>query len=183
MSARSSDWLAAAIGIGVIAMTVFVAVRDVDEAADAWSEMGPLAPGDEIPRFRASLTDGGVLDNGALEGEVTLLNFWATWCGVCEQQMPNIASLHDRFGERGVRVIGVNQDRSPDQPELVEEYAAQRDLRFEFALDTGRMGQAFRVSLIPHVAIVDRNGRLRYVHQGRVGEDTLAEELETLLNE
>jgi peroxiredoxin len=183
MSGRTSEWVAAAVGLLVIAVTVFVAVRDIDEAADAWSQMGPLAPGDEIPRFRASLTDGEVLDNAALEGRVTLLNFWATWCGVCEQQMPNISSLHERFGGRGVRVIGVNQDRTADQAGVVDEYVAQRDLRFEFALDTGRMGQAFRVSLIPHVAIVDREGRLRYVHQGRVGEDTLAEELETLLSE
>lgn len=183
MKGRGTEWLAAGIGIAVIAVTVFVAVRDVDDAAEAWSQMGPLAPGDEIPRFRASLVDGDALDNASLEGRVTLLNFWATWCGVCEQQMPTIVSLHETYAPRGLRVVGVNQDRSPDQAALVDEYVAQRDLDFEFALDTGRMGQAFRVSLIPHVALVDRQGRLRYVHQGRVSEGTLVEEVEGLLSE
>lgn len=173
----------AALGLAVLGLAVAVGVRDVDDAAAVWDEMGPLAPGSEIPRFRASLVDGGVIDNDELEGQVTLLNFWATWCGVCEQQMPAIASLDRRYKDSGVRVIGVNQDREGDQEEKVLDYLAAREMTLAMALDSGTMGRAFRVSMIPHVAIVDRKGELRFVHQGRVGEDTLAEELDELLNE
>jgi thiol-disulfide isomerase/thioredoxin len=173
----------AAIGLAVLGLAVGVGVRDVDEAATVWDEMGPLAPGREIPRFRASLVDGGVLNNDALEGQVTLLNFWATWCGVCEQQMPAIVSLDQKYGGSGVHVIGVNQDREGDQERKVVDYRTGRDMSLAMALDSGTMGRAFRVSMIPHVAIIDKRGELRFVHQGRVGEDTLAEELEQLLSE
>jgi len=171
------------VGLAVLGLVVAVAVRDVDTAVESWSRMGPLAPGVEIPRFRAQLSSGGNLDNDALRGEVTVLAFWATWCGVCEQQMPDIEALHRDYADRGVRVIGVNQDRDANQAQLVDAYVDERGLQFPVALDTGRMGRAFRVSLIPHVAIVDAQGELRHVHQGRVRADTLRQEIETLLNE
>ncbi len=183
MSSRGWEWILAGIGLAFILVAVTSAWRDIDRAVGDWSQMGPLAPGSEIPPFRARLSSGDRLDNDALEGRVTLLNFWATWCGVCEQQMPAIESLHRRYAGRGLRVIGVNQDRAADQGALVDAYLSERDLHFSMALDTGTMGKAFRVSLIPHVALVDRAGKLRFVHQGRVGEGTLADEVEQLLSE
>lgn len=183
MSERGTSIAFAIIGLIMVVLAVGVGLRDANQAASEWNEMGPLAPGKEIPNFHASILSGGELDNEALNGEVTLLNFWATWCGVCEQQMPNIAALHREYGTQGLRVVGVNTDRAGNQDELVAGYVASRELDFEMALDSGTMGKAFRVSLIPHVALVDRRGELRFVHQGRVGKDTLAEEIEELLSE
>ena len=97
--------------------------------------------------------------------------------------MPAIASLDEKYRESGVAVIGVNQDRDGDQEQKVTDYRRGRDLALAMALDSGTMGRAFRVSMIPHVAIIDQRGKLRFVHQGRVGEDTLADEIEALLNE
>jgi peroxiredoxin len=175
--------LAFAAGLGVVALAAVAGGRDLAGVARTWSDMGPLAPGREIPRFRAELLDGGVLDNDALSGQVTLLAFWATWCGVCERQMPGLQALQRRHRGRGLRVIGVDTDRGRDQAKLVERYRAEHGLELEMALDKGPVGGAFRVSLLPHVALVDKRGRLRHVHQGLVSEHTLDEEVTALLTE
>jgi thiol-disulfide isomerase/thioredoxin len=183
MSRRAADVAAVGLGAVVLAGALVVGARDVHRAAQAWSSLGPLGPGDAIPSFRAQLVGDGELDPAALEGRVTLLAFWASWCGVCEQQMPAIEALHRAHASRGLRVIGVNQDRVADQDGLVRAYARERGLDFEMALDTGPVGRAFRISMIPHVVLVDRHGDVRHVHQGRVGESTLVEEVDALLSE
>jgi len=167
----------------VLGLVLAAAGLDVRLASQHWGEMGPLAPGDELPEFRARTLEGEVFHNGTLEGQVSVLTFWATWCGACSREMPVLEELHAEYADRGVVLYGVNTDRDPDQETLARNYVTERGLDFPTVIDTGRVRQGFRVSMLPHLALVDRNGRLRYVHQGTVGKGTLRREIESLLSE
>ncbi|MCA9694658.1 MAG: TlpA disulfide reductase family protein [Nannocystaceae bacterium] len=173
----------AAIAGGLFALlfTVNVATA-VHQIHRDWGTMAPVASGEPLPELRAPLHGGGELRGDELRGAVSVLVFWTTWCGVCEQEMPTLVALHERFAAHGVAVIGVNSDRK-DQRERVARYLARRDLPFPVALDSGEFGDALRVSVYPHIVLADARGVIRYVHQGRVSEGTLAAEVRTLLGE
>ncbi len=175
--------LAIAAGVAALGLVLTATLVDLRLASQQWDRMGPLAPGDELPEFRAHTLDGEVFDNATLEGQVSVLTFWATWCGACSREMPVLEQLHADYASQGVALYGVNTDRGADQETLARDYVANRGLDFPVVLDTGRVSQGFRVSMLPHLALVDRSGRLRYVHQGTVGERTLRREIEALLAE
>ncbi len=150
-----------------------------------WELARPLGPSEPVPEFEVRLTDGSQLRSGDLTGQVTMLAFWATWCGACSLQMPTYASLEDRFADSDLRIIGVNRDSlPPGQRELaIAEYASDKQIDFPHALDDDRMAIGFRVSGIPHVVLIDRDGQIRHVHVGQIREKVLAREIDELLAE
>jgi thiol-disulfide isomerase/thioredoxin len=178
---KATRALATSAGVAFLAVIALGAVQDVRATVRGWSEMGPLGPDDAMPDFGVELASGGELSRDDLEGRPSVLTFWATWCGACRDEMPAIESIRQEYGER-VAVVGVNRDRD-QQKSRVLSFRDQNKLSFEMALDDGSMARAFRVSLIPHVVVLDHHARVRHVHQGRVGSDVLAEELDELLEE
>lgn len=173
------------VAISALGLVAVSAGRELADVRREWSTMGPLAPGHAVPEFSASVLGGGRFETSDLSnrGEVTVLAFWATWCGACAQQMPGLVDLDRRFDDRGLALYGVNIDREGDQDARAARYVEAKGLTFPILLDTGRIGDVFRVSLIPHIVVFDRSGELRYVHQGKVRAATLEREIETLLAE
>jgi peroxiredoxin len=159
--------------LGNIAHGSYVIQRD-------WSRMAPMSDGETVPSFELARVSGGTLSDQALRGDINVLVFWTTWCGQCDAEMPALSSLHARYDGHGVNIIGVNCDRG-DQRGAVRRYLERRELPFPLLYDDGRLRAALRVTMYPHIVIVDAAGTLRYVHQGRVSESTLAEEIDTLL--
>jgi hypothetical protein len=95
--------------------------------------------------------------------------------------MPTLEKLAQHY-EGEAMVVGVNQDREKQRARALL-YQKKKQLSLPVALDDGSVGDAFRVSVIPHTVLLDRQGRVRHVHQGRVGYDRLASELDALLAE
>ncbi len=147
-----------------------------------WSVMAPVATGDPVPAFAVKRLDGSDFTTEDLSGNVDVLVFWTTWCGVCEDEMPVLKQIHERFAGSGVRVTAVNCDRG-EQRLAAAAYQQKKQLPFAIALDTGAVKRAFRVKMYPHLVIVDQAGEIRHVHQGRVGEGTLVREIRGLLRE
>lgn len=151
---------------------------------EGWANMGPLAPGTEIPEFRARTLEGERFDNAALEGKVTLMVFWTTWCGVCKDELPEVAEIRREYqkmyGDR-FQVVGVNADRKVDQSVAVVQYKEDHGLDLPMVLDSGRLSQSFRVHVFPHTVIVDESGNLINVHEGKVRRSRLEDELDALL--
>lgn len=173
------SFLAALIVVAVGAS----AIGDLRLYASDWSRWGPLGPGDEIPAFKGRGVDNAGISNAELTGNVTLLTFWASWCGPCAKEMPAIEAVAQAYKGQGVHVVGVNRDREGDPAAIVRAYKVSRNLSFDMVLDPGNMGRAFRVSMIPHLVMVGPAGRIRFVHQGAVSESTLREEIDGLLRE
>jgi thiol-disulfide isomerase/thioredoxin len=128
--------------------------------------MRPMTHGDEAPEFALpAIGPSGVLGApvtlAATRGKVTIVDFWATWCGPCLRAMPSLDSLARRYPNDLV-VIAVNLDDAPEARALFDE----RRYRMALAFDDGHTSERYGVTTIPHSVVIDRAGVVRLVHRG-----------------
>lgn len=122
-------------------------------------------PPQSVPQVAYTLLDGNVASTVQWSGRVTLVNFWATSCSVCVQEMPSIVATHERFKTRGFDTLAVAMKY--DAPASVAHYAQTRRLPFGVAIDnTGVIAERFGgIRGTPTTLLVDKRGRIvkRYV--------------------
>jgi cytochrome c biogenesis protein CcmG/thiol:disulfide interchange protein DsbE len=143
-------------------------------------QLGPAADF-ELPTVAA---DGSLgreqVHLAALRGSPVLLDFWATWCAPCRVELPILASLHRRYGPRGLRVVGVNVDEGG--PSLVPQFRQRFGLDYVMVYDVeGRGSRAFNVQGLPTLVLVDKSGQVRLRHAGTATEEELARAVESAL--
>lgn len=162
---------ALALGLAVLALPLAAAARDAVDLVEHWHRFAPVAVGEPVPEFIADDLDGQPFGTADLRGRAHLLVFFTSWCGVCQDEMPKYAALHRERAD--VAVVGVNCDREGDQQAIARRYRDDHDLPFRVLLDRGGLSRAFRQSVYPHLVLIDAEGQIRWVHQGRVFEKTL----------
>jgi thiol-disulfide isomerase/thioredoxin len=119
---------------------------------------------DLAPDFTLKSTQGDNLRLSEHRGEVILLNFWASWCGPCRQEMPLLNSINDRYSKLGFSVIGVNVDKDSA---LASKLLKDIPVGFPVLLDNLSMVSAtYDVSAMPTTVLIDRDGNMRYIHKG-----------------
>ncbi len=99
-----------------------------------------------------------------LRGQVVMINFWASWCGPCRQEMPLLEGLYKKYQALGFTLLGVNVEQ-----ELSKANAYLRDISVSFPIlyDTkNTVSKAYNISAMPSTVLVDRDGNLRFLHQG-----------------
>ncbi len=147
-------------------------------AASAAVQLSTIAPD-----FTLRSVGGANLRLAEQRGQVVLVNFWATWCGPCRQEMPHLSRLYDRYRSAGFVLLGVNVD---DDPRAAVELATKLGVQFPVLLDTDkRVSRSYDMSAMPATLLIDRDGRVRHIHRGyRDGvERTYEEQLRSLLRE
>jgi cytochrome c biogenesis protein CcmG, thiol:disulfide interchange protein DsbE len=126
----------------------------------------PVEVGTRAPNFAATDLDGRVVSLADLQGEVILLNVWATWCLPCREEMPSMQRLHERFAADGLRVVAVsidNESRSRFSPLPgsgdVRGFVEDHGLTFDIWLDPeGQIQRTYRTTGVPETFLVDRDG-------------------------
>ena len=109
-----------------------------------------------------------------LRGKVVMLNFWATWCGPCRQEMPRLEALHRELSARGLVLLGVNGESEQSARNFVRE----NGYTFPTLVDSGNhVAGQFRVTAIPTAVVIDREGRVASYLVGLHSEKTLRDAL------
>jgi len=112
------------------------------------------------PAIHLANVDGTPRTLENLRGSVVLLNFWATWCIPCRDEMPAMERLHRDYRQRGLRVLGVNFKESAPE---VRVFLDKLGVSFGTVLDTdGKVSEKYRVRGLPVTFLVDREGTLRW---------------------
>ena len=139
--------------------------------------------GKAAPDFALRSMKGPSLRLSEHLGEVVVINFWATWCGPCRQEMPLLDELYGKYQLAGLILLGVNIDESV---EPAVEMAQTLEVSYPVLFDTRKeVSRAYEVSAMPVTVLVDRAGVVRYVSEGfKPGyEKRYTEKLRELLNE
>lgn len=139
--------------------------------------------GQVAPDFALKSTTGENLRLSEYRGDVVMINFWATWCGPCRQEMPLLDELYGRYHRVGFNLLGVNIDDDTTRAlRMVEEL----DLHFPIVFDTRKeVSRLYNVEAMPATILVDREGKIRHVHHGyKPGyEDKYLDQIRALLRE
>lgn len=135
------------------------------------------------PSFTLPSRAGDNVSLGQLKGRVVMLNFWASWCGPCRQEMPLLDELYGKYQLAGLIMLSVNID---ENAEPAIEMAQTLKVSYPVLFDTRKeVSRAYDVSAMPVTVLVDRAGVVRYVSEGyKPGyEKRYTDKLRELLNE
>jgi len=136
-----------------------------------------------VPEFTFERMNGETITSADLKGKITVINFWATWCGPCVYEIPELVVLHDDWKNRDFEIIGVSMD---DDFEIVRPFAEEFAINYPVVIDSGELADQFRgVFALPTTFIVDENGKVtdRFIgvfpaHEWRDELDTRLRSLE-----
>jgi peroxiredoxin len=116
------------------------------------------------PAFTLTSLAGQPAGLSQYKGQVVMVNFWATWCGPCQQEMPLLDQMYKKYKPAGFTLIGVNVDK---EAPAVKELLARKPVSFPVLLDpANEVSKAYHVDEMPSSVIIDRKGEIRYIHRG-----------------
>jgi peroxiredoxin len=116
------------------------------------------------PDFTLNAQGGKSVELTQFKGQVVMLNFWASWCGPCRQEMPLLDSIYKKYSKLGFTMIGVNVE--PDS-KAANDWLKQTPVSFPILYDTdSKVSKLYGVSGMPSTVIVDRKGTVRMIHHG-----------------
>jgi peroxiredoxin len=142
----------------LLALTVLTAVATMTAAA------ATLQTGAPAPAFQLNSNAGKPLALADFRGQIVLLNFWASWCGPCRQEMPILEQLNRQYHGKGVTLLGVNVE--PDSAAAVA-WLKATPVTFPILFDTdSKVSKLYEVAGMPNTVIIDRKGLVRYIHRG-----------------
>jgi peroxiredoxin len=139
--------------------------------------------GAAAPDFTLRTVDGQNLRLNEQRGRVVLVNFWATWCGPCRQEMPHLNRLYEKYRASGLVLLGVNVD---ENTRAAVDVAAKLGVTFPVLPDTDKtVSRLYDLRAMPSTVLIDRDGRVRYLHRGYLAgyEDNYDRQIRELLKE
>jgi peroxiredoxin len=142
---------------------------------------GAVATQTAAPDFTLRTMNGPNVRLAEQRGRVVMVNFWATWCGPCRQEMPQLDRLYQKYRASGFVLLGVNVD---DDARKAGEVAAKLGVTFPVLLDTDKaVSKLYDLSTMPSTVLIDRDGKVRYLHRGYLAgyEDNYDKQIRELL--
>jgi thiol-disulfide isomerase/thioredoxin len=141
---------------------------------------GGIRTGEPFPELAAFKLEGKLPDS--TKAKVVLVDFWASWCEPCKQSFPVMEEFHKRYGDRGLLIIAVNVDEN--RPDM-EAFLKKNTATFTIVRDTNqKLVEKAGIATMPSPFLIDRAGKVRFVHTGFHGTETkkkYEEEIESLL--
>lgn len=137
-----------------------------------------LTEGVILPDLELTRMDGGTVQLRDLDHKVMLINFWATWCEACIEEMPSLIQLRDKFGPKGFEILGINVDEKPHP--VATTAAVKLGMKFPLFSDPqGELGEMFDLHAIPLTLIINRARKILLVEPG--GRDWNSDEIHQLI--
>ncbi len=174
--------------IAFVVMSVLVVGLWVGEALAQRTRGGTVASAgrptnverDQLaPLFDLPTTTGQHVALSDTAGEVVLVNFWATWCPPCREEMPVIEAAQQKYGPKGFKVLSVNVEEAPGP---VADYIREVGVTFPILLDQeGSVARSYRVQTLPRNFFLARDGRVVRIHPGELTPEIIERYLQELL--
>ena len=176
---RKKVFIPIAVILVLIVGALMAVKASVHKEARLASQPLELTEGAEVPNFELSKLDGSKVQIGDISSKVMMINFWATWCEACMEEMPSIVTLRDQYSPKGFEVLGINVDENPKDvtPPIVKKLG----IKFPIFTDTGNsLAEMFDVHAIPLTVIINKSRKILLVEPG--GRDWNTDEMHQLLD-
>lgn len=130
----------------------------ISALANAGIDSGPA------PDFTLKSNVGENLRLAEQRGDVVMLNFWASWCAPCREEMPHLNAINAEYKDMGFKLLGVNVDeKQRDADRAIDRLKVE----FPVLFDTeNNVAELFKVDAMPTTILIDRDGEIRYLHRG-----------------
>ncbi|UCB50610.1 MAG: TlpA family protein disulfide reductase [Deltaproteobacteria bacterium] len=150
---KGTSFLLACIGI----LFIFLSIQ-LRAIEDPWKGLGVIRlSGHSPPDFTLPTLDGGSMTLSDLKGKVVLINFWATWCPPCREEMPSLERLYRHFKYEKFTLLAVD---IMEHPETVKTFAREYNLSFPILLDKkGEVSQKYAANALPTTYVIDKEGK------------------------
>lgn len=134
-----------------------------------------------MPKFSYPMLSGGTWSLEEQKGKIVLVNFWASWCGPCRDETPDLVRVYSRYRERGVEFAGISMDDDPATaaPPFVKRYR----VNYPILVPPVESALTNAIRSLPTSFLVDRSGNIARTWTGAVSEKTLSRAIEQLLTE
>ena len=130
-------------------------------ASLAWAAQTLSGP---APGFTLASRDGEQVSLSSRKGSVVMVNFWATWCVPCRQEMPHLQALYERYNSLGFELLAVNVE---DDPEGARKWLEETPVTFPVLFDAkNEVSKLYKVVAMPSTVLVARDGTMRFIHHG-----------------
>lgn len=142
----------------ILLSCTFALLSGLAVQADASSIRG------KAPDFTLKSNTGKNLKLSEFRGQVVMINFWASWCAPCRQEMPLLEELYKKYKGLGFTLLGVNVEE--DSSKAV---SLLRNIKVSFPIlfdNKNKVSKMYKVAAMPTTIIIDRNGNMRYLHKG-----------------
>ncbi|MBK3494867.1 TlpA family protein disulfide reductase [Viridibacillus sp. YIM B01967] len=175
-----------AVMIG-IALTNFVKTKiaeeqEVDALANSSLANSGLAVGQMAPDFELETLDGKKVKLSDFQGKKVILNFWATWCPPCKEEIPHMQKYYEKFAkEDNFEIVAVNLTNKDKSIEYVKEFAKTYEITYPVLLDTeGKQMKQYKIRIIPTTFYIDTKGVIQENKPGPVDQDSMKESIKSL---
>lgn len=167
--------------IAAVAMAAAAAGYGLQRTQSATPITAP-ATAAELNKLKLPDANGTVQDFSQWSGKVLVINFWATWCAPCREEIPAFVRLSDKFSQKGVQFVGISIDSADKVTEFAREYSVSYPLLLGTP-DTLQQTVAFgnKAQALPFTVVLDTSGDARLVKLGKVAESVLDETLTKLV--
>ncbi len=177
-SSRKKIFIPIIVILIVIVGALMAIKASVHKEARLATQQVELLEGAEIPNFELNKLEGGKIQVTDLPHKIMMINFWATWCEACMEEMPSLVSLRDQYAPKGFEILGVNVDENPG--EAAPDAMKKMGIKFPIFTDkSNALAELFDVHAIPLTVIIDKNRKILLVEPG--GRDWNTEEMHQLL--
>ena len=151
MQSANRNWIKLLAGIAVLAIA----------AIAYFSLSAPQA----APNVTYTGLDGQKFTSESLKGKVVMVNFWATWCVPCRQEMPHLQALYERYNSLGFELLAVNVDKN--NAEGARKWLEETPVSFPVLFDpNNEVTKLYKVQTMPSTVLVARDGTMRFIHHG-----------------
>lgn len=177
-----SRWIAAVAAASAVALLVVPWMLRPDAAAKApAATAAPAKAEGTAANLALTLKDmnGNDVRLADYKGNVILLNVWATWCGPCQLEIPDLIEAYSKYKDKGVVVLGVSLD---DTPEILREYVPKKQMNYPILLMQDDFDDAYGpIFGVPITFFISRDGTIVKRHFGPVSKEQVDQEIKTLL--
>ena len=167
------------IAIAALAVALGLFFLNRHRALSAAAGATSIARHPFAPEFSLPGLTGQTIDLSAYRGKIVLLDFWATWCEPCREEIPRFVELQNKYRDQGLQIIGVSMD---DEPEPVREYNQRFNMNYPVAMGDAKTGELYGGVLgLPIAFLIGRDGRIEAKHIGATDISVFEQEIKALL--